>query len=134
MSNVTKPIPKIDQDSKKFWEGCNEEKLLLQHCNDCNQYIFYPRIVCPHCMGTNIEWKESSGKGKVYSYTIVHFGAPGFSEDVPYISALVELDEGVRMITNIIECDLDDIKCDMEVEVVFEQRNSVKLPLFKPRS
>ncbi|MFD2131776.1 Zn-ribbon domain-containing OB-fold protein [Pseudogracilibacillus auburnensis] len=132
MASFAKPIPKIDHDSKKFWEGCNEEKLLLQYCNDCNHYIYYPRIVCPHCMSTNIEWKESSGKGKVYSYTIVRYGPPGFSDDVPYIPALVDLDEGVRMITNIVQCDLEDITCGMPVEVVFEQRDSVKLPLFKP--
>lgn len=129
---MEKPIPVIDADSKQFWEGCNKEQLLIQHCGDCHQYIYYPRIVCPNCMSSNISWHESSGRGKVYSYTIVRFGPPGFNEDVPFISALVELEEGVRMITNIVNCDVEDVTCDMPVEVTFEQRDTVKLPVFKP--
>lgn len=129
---MEKPIPVIDADSKQFWEGCNKEQLLIQHCGDCHQYIYYPRIVCPNCMSSNISWHESSGRGKVYSYTIVRFGPPGFNEDVPFISALVELEEGVRMITNIVNCDVEDVTCDMPVEVTFEQWDTVKLPVFKP--
>ena len=129
---MTKPIPVIDGDSKKFWDGCNNEQLLIQCCDDCNRYIYYPRIVCPHCMSSNISWHESKGTGKIYSYTIVRFGPPGFEEDVPYISALVELDEGVRMISNLVECDLEDIKCDIPVEVTFKPQGTVKLPVFKP--
>ena len=83
-------------------------------------------------MSSNISWHESSGRGKVYSYTIVRFGPPGFNEDVPFISALVELEEGVRMITNIVNCDVEDVTCDMPVEVTFEQWDTVKLPVFKP--
>lgn len=130
---MEKPIPVIDADSKQFWEGCNKEQLLIQHCGDCHQYIYYPRIVCPNCMSSNISWHESSGRGKVYSYTIVRFGPPGFNDDVPFVSALVELEEGVRMITNIVNCDVEDVTCDMPVEVTFEQRDTVKLPVFKPR-
>lgn len=129
---MEKPIPVIDADSKQFWEGCNKEQLLIQHCGDCHQYIYYPRIVCPNCMSSNISWHESSGRGKVYSYTIVRFGPPGFNDDVPFVSALVELEEGVRMITNIVNCDVEDVTCDMPVEVTFEQRDTVKLPVFKP--
>jgi|SRR5699024_115737 len=132
MNEILKPIPKIDNDSKVFWDGCNDGKLLIQYCNDCNRYIYYPRICCPHCMSSNFEWKESNGRGRVYSYTIVRYGAPGFQEDVPYIVALVELNEGVRMITNIIDCNLNDIKCDLLVEVDFIKRENVRLPMFRP--
>lgn len=132
MGDLLKPVPQVDNDSREFWNGCNEDKLLIQHCKECNTYIFYPRIVCPHCMSANIEWEKSAGIGKVYSYTIVRYGPPGFKDDVPYIAALVELDEGVRMITNIIDCDIDKVKCDMPVEVIFEKRETVKVPMFRP--
>jgi hypothetical protein len=133
MAEVKKPIPIPDGDSETFWQGCNEEKLLIQHCTDCGKHIYYPRAVCPHCMSDALEWVESSGKGKVYSYTIARRGAgPAFAEDAPYVVALIDLDEGVRMLSNIINIDVDEVRCDMPVEVVFEQVGDMKLPKFQP--
>lgn len=132
MDKIKKPLPKIDRDSKKFWEGCKDEKLLFQYCEDCDKFIYYPRIICPYCMGEDLSWEESSGKGKVYSYTVVRYGPPGYGEDVPYIAALIEMEEGVRMISNVIDCNPDNIHCDMAVKVVFKQRDTFKIPLFKP--
>ncbi|MGE7544735.1 Zn-ribbon domain-containing OB-fold protein [Sporosarcina newyorkensis] len=132
MEEIKKPVPIADGDSLTFWEGCKEDKLLIQRCEDCDKFIFYPRIVCPNCMSENIEWVESAGKGKVYSFTVVRHSPPSFSDDVPYVVAMIELDEGVRMISNIVECEIGDVYCDMSVEVVFEEREDAKLPMFRP--
>jgi uncharacterized OB-fold protein len=135
MNDYKKPLPIIDNDTKVFWEACNNERLVIQQCLDCSSYIFYPRIICPHCMSGQIEWKEVSGKGKVYSYTVARRPAdPNFSDDVPYVVALVELDEGVRMMTNIINTSVESVHCEMEVEVVFEKvTEDIRLPKFQPR-
>src|SRR5690625_1569531 len=134
MSEIKRPLPVIDNDSRTFWEGCNKGKLLIQYCSDCDQHIYYPRELCPHCMSNAIEWVESKGKGKVYSYTIAHRPAgPAFKNDVPYIVALIDLVEGVRMISNVINVDIDKVRCDMDVEVVFEKiDDEITLPLFQP--
>lgn len=132
MTELKKPVPVPDGDSRTFWEGCNEGKLLIQKCLDCKTHIFYPRAVCPHCMSDDIKWVESSGKGKVYSYTIARRAAhPSFKEDVPYVVALIELDEGVRILSNIINCNVEDVKCEMPVKVVFQNQEGMNLPKFQ---
>lgn len=133
MTEITKPLPITDGDSKIYWEGCKEGKLLIQYCTDCDNHIFYPRTVCPHCMSDHIEWVEAEGKGKVYTYTIARRGAgPAFADDAPYVVALIELEEGVRLISNVINCNVDDVYCDMEVQVVFEKVGDFHLPKYKP--
>lgn len=128
------PLPMIDGDSKTFWEGCKEGKLLIQQCEDCENHIFYPRAVCPHCMSDRIKWVEASGKGKVYSYTVARRPYhPAFADQVPYVVALVTLDEGVRMMTNLINVDVEKVSCDMPVEVVFTKIDEqITLPKFQP--
>jgi uncharacterized OB-fold protein len=133
MAKVKKPLPIPDGDSKTYWEGCSEGKLLIQHCLDCEKHIFYPRAVCPHCMSDCLEWIESSGKGKVYSYTISRRGAgSAFADDAPYVVALIDLDEGVRMMSNIIHINVEDVRCDMPVEVVFQDQEGMEIPKFQP--
>ena len=133
VAGVKKSIPIPDGDSRIYWDGCNEEKLLIQHCVDCNNHIIYPRVVCPYCMSDRLEWIESSGKGKVYSFTIARRGAgPAFVDDTPYVVALVDLDEGVRMMSNIINIDIEEVRCEMPVEVVFREREGMKIPMFQP--
>lgn len=133
IDHVTKPIPVPDSDSKPFWKGCSEEKLMIQHCLDCNTHIFYPRAVCPHCMSDYLEWIESSGRGTVYAYTIARRAAhPAFADDVPYVVALIDLDEGVRMMSNIVGCDVEDVSCNMAVKVVFQDQEGMKIPKFRP--
>lgn len=134
MSEYKKPLPVVDGDSREYWEGCRQHKLLIQQCEDCQKYIFYPRNLCPHCHSDRIKWVESSGRGKVYSYTINRRPAfPSFAEETPYVVALIELEEGVRMISNIINCDIDQVKIDMPVEVVFEKATEeITLPKFQP--
>lgn len=129
---TNKPLPIIDADSKYFWEQCQKEILMIPYCLDCNQYHFYPRIFCPNCMSSRIQWKESTGRGKIYSFTIARrAGGPAFKDDVPYVVAIIELVEGVRMMSHIINTDIDNIKCDMAVQVIFEKANEeITLPKF----
>lgn len=130
--DIKKITPKLDNDSIRFWEGCKRRELLIQQCNHCEKSIFYPRVVCPHCMSDDIEWVKSKGKGKIYSYTISYRSAhPSFENDTPYVIALIDLDEGVRMLSNILNCDFKDLECETPVEVVFEDiTTDITLPKF----
>ena len=134
MPDWKKPLPTIAGETKPFWDHCREEQLLVQKCDRCGEYQFYPRGICANCWSTDIQWVESSGKGTVWTFTVTHQNrSPGFAEEVPYVLALVELEEGVRMFTNIIECDPQDVKIGMPVEVTFVQANDqITLPYFKP--
>lgn len=134
MSVVNKPVPVVSAWARPFWEGTAQSKLVLQQCDDCTKYIFYPRVICSHCSSENLTWREVSGKGKIYSFTIVQNNAPSaFQADMPYVVAVIELDEGVRMLSNIIECDQDKLTFEMPVEVVFERLNDeFVLPKFRP--
>lgn len=134
MSSVTKPVPRVSTWTAEFWKGCREGKLLIQRCRSCGKNIFYPRMCCIDCFSEDLEWVESSGKGRVYSYTIVRNNAPSaFLEDMPFVIAIVKLDEGVQMCTNIVGCAPEEVYCEMPVEVTFEKLNDeFTLPKFKP--
>lgn len=134
MSEYKKPLPLITRTSKVFYDGCRERKLLYQHCRDCGEVIFFPKELCPNCMGRDLEWLESRGKGKIHTFTIAYAAAPPeFAEDQPYVLAIVEMDEGYRMMSNIVDCDFETITCEMPVEVVFDPVTpEVSLPKFKP--
>ena len=134
MGKIKKPLPVVNPWAKPFWEGARERKLLIQKCKDCEKFIFYPRIVCPYCFSENVEWVEASGKGTIYSYTVVVNNAPSaFIDDMPYVVAIIKLEEGVQMLSNIVGCEPSELKCDMPVEVTFEKLNDgFTLPKFKP--
>lgn len=136
MKEYKKPLPQPTPWSKPFWDGCKRHELLIQKCKDCQNPNFYPKLFCPHCLSLNLEWVKASGRGKVYSYTVVYSYQPTeFSEDVPYIVAVIDLQEGVRMMSNIVGCLPETVKCDMEVEVIFDDvTKEVTLPKFKPIS
>lgn len=129
-----KPVPVVNPWGQPFWDGAREGRLLIQHCQDCHRHVFYPRVACPHCSSERLEWVEASGKGKVYSFTVVYNNAPSaFIPDVPYVVAVIELAEGVRMLSNIVQCDIDALRCEMPVQVTFEQLNDeFTLPKFRP--
>ena len=136
MRKYEKPIPKMSPWSKPFWDGCKKHELLIQKCKNCNKFVFYPKIICPFCLSENLEWVRASGCGKVYSYSVIYSYQPEvFSDDVPYVIAIIELDEGVRMMSNIVECDPETVKCGMDVGVVFEKiTDEFMLPKFRPAS
>lgn len=134
MAEYLKPVPVPDEISKTFWQGCQKQQLLLQKCRDCGHFQFYPRPFCINCMSENMEWVRSSGKGVVYTFTVTFQNTmPGFAEEVPYIFAIIELTEGVRLTTNIVDCDFDQVYIGMPVEVVFEPiTTDISLPKFRP--
>jgi len=123
------PAPALNEGDAPFFEGAAAGKLMVKYCNDCKQYHHYPRPMCPFCYSTNTEWKQAKGTGTVYSFSISRASGP-----VPYAIAYVTLDEGTTMMTNIVECDLDTIKCGQRVSVVFKPTEDPKLavPMFKP--
>lgn len=129
-----KPIPVIQPWTKEFWKATKQGKLLVQHCNDCDANIFFPKKACPECWSENLTWIESSGKAKVYTFTtMLDMVEPKFMGDLPYVIAMVDLEEGIRMTTRIVNCKPDDVNIGMNVEVVFEEVSpECSLPLFQP--
>lgn len=126
------PAPKPSVWSKPFWEGAKEGRLLIQVCAACAQRVFYPRLYCPNCLAPELGWMQASGRGAIYSYTIVRSNAPSaFAASIPYVVAVVRLEEGVQMLANIVDSDLDDLRCDAPVEVVFETKSDWVLPQFR---
>lgn len=134
MKEYRKPLPSPSPWSRPFWEGCKRHELLIQRCKDCGTYIFYPKLYCPNCLSANIEWVKSSGRGKVYTFTVVYRYAPTeFLDIVPYVVAVIRLEEGIQLMSNVVDCDPEQVKCDMEVEVRFEEvTDEFSLPRFRP--
>ena len=134
MSDYNKPLPEIQPHSQGFWDGCKQHKLLIQHCNSCGANIFYPRRDCPKCWSQDLGWIESSGRATVYTYTVTLEGVEEmFVEDLPIIVAWVDLPEGIRMNTNLVECEPEEVQIGMEVEVVFRDvTDEITLPYFRP--
>ena len=130
-TEYAKPLPKPSPMSEPFWEAARRHELWLQRCTDCGQFVFYPRPQCPNCWSAKLEWKPASGRGKIYSYTVVRRPTHrAFTE--PYVLAIVELEEGVRMTTNIVAAP-EQVRVGMGVNVLFDDvtpdRTLVK---FKP--
>jgi uncharacterized OB-fold protein len=126
------PLPTIDSDSKAYWEAAREGYLALPYCQSCNQYFFYPRAICPNCQSDQVEMKRASGKGTIYSYTVVRrHPNPAFNARVPYAVGLIDLAEGPRMLSAI-RAEVSEVKIGAAVEVVFEELTpEVTLPCFK---
>ncbi|MCH8086897.1 MAG: Zn-ribbon domain-containing OB-fold protein [Chloroflexi bacterium] len=134
MAEYTGALPTPTPETKPYWDALKEHRLLIQRCKECQRAYFYPRPFCPQCFSFNVEWFEASGQGKLYSFVINHRPAPGFGPE-PYVIAVVELDEGPRMMTNLIdvEPDPDKISCDMPVRIVYEDvTTEITLPKFRP--
>ena len=130
----TKPLPPVTKLNKPFWEGTKQGELRLQTCNECGQRWYPPSTHCPQCLSRNWEWKAVSGRGKVWSWVVFHqryFKA--FEEDLPYNVTLVELDEGVMMMSRVEGISDEDMKCDMPVKVAFQDATDEQsVPYFVP--
>jgi uncharacterized protein len=114
------PAPYQSPDNVEFWQATTEGRLLLRQCDDCGEFIWYPRPFCPGCGSLNTSWVQASGEGTVYTFTVVHrSGVPGFKDALPYVIAYVELAEGPRVMTNIVGCAADSVAIGMPVSVVF---------------
>lgn len=129
---IEKPLPVVDEDSQAFWEATLRGDLLLKHCSACRHYHFFPRAICPHCHSDAVNWARSTGRGAIYSFTVARRPAgPAFKDDVPYVVALVQLDEGPRIMTRIIASP-EAVRIGMPVEVTFQAASDeISLPYFK---
>ncbi len=128
---ASKPRPRPAPESLPFWEGARAHKLLLPRCNACGKFWFPPSRRCPHCLSSDFVWAETSGRGRIYSFVVFHrVYHPAFEGDVPYVVAIVELDEGPRLLSNIVGTPPDDVRCDMRVRVMFEDLDDVTIPKF----
>lgn len=131
--SYSKPLPEPTLDSQPFWDALKKHRLELQKCGDCGKIRHYPRPVCDKCYSMKVEWVEASGKGKVFSWTVSHHPFhPGFKEDVPYILATVELEEGVRMISRLKGVKAEEMEIGMPVEVIYEDATEeFTMPMFR---
>lgn len=131
---MSKSIPQPTPETQPFWDAAQRDELCIQYCQDCEAHYFYPRPFCPKCFGDNVTWVQVSGRATLHSYVINHRPAPGFEDEAPYAIAQVQLDEGPRMMTNIVGIPNtpDDLVLDMELEVIFEDQGGIKIPKFKP--
>ena len=129
-----KPLPVVDDLNRPHWEAAKKHQFLVQRCQDCGHMWFPPVPNCTTCLSTHYDWVPVKGTGKVHSFIVYHQGwLPGYLKSTPYNVAIVQLDEGPRLINNIVGIDNDDIKVDMPVEVTYEDISpEVTIPRFKP--
>ena len=135
MPDYTGPIPLPTPESRPFWEAARRHELMLPLCRACGKYHYYPRATCPHCLSGDLEWRRVSGRGCVHTFTVVHRGPKGFPLPTPFVMAVVELEEGPRMMTNVVGVAADPVSIPfgMPVEVTFtDVTPEVALPHFRP--
>lgn len=135
MAETKKPLPVPTPETQHYWDGAKAGELRLQRCKDCSKVYFPPRPFCPECASRAVEVFKASGKGTLYSYIINHRPAPGFEDEGLYAIAVVELEEGPRLMSNIVDCEQtpEALQLDMALEVTFEKVNEdITLPKFKP--
>ena len=128
----SKPAPRATPETQPFWDGTAAGELRLQRCRQCDQHYFPPRPFCPTCLSDDVSWETVSGRGALHTYVINHRPPPGW--EGPYAIAVVQLDEGPRMMSNIvgIENTPESLQLDMALEVTFEQRGDMAVPVFQP--
>ena len=126
--------PPVTPEAEAYWDATRDKRLVLPWCKECDRPFWYPRPVCPACLSPNVEWREASGRGEVYAVSVMHRpGNPTMQSRVPYAVALVELEEGVRVMTNIVGVDPGEVKIGMPVSVTWEPLSDGRhLPLFEP--
>jgi uncharacterized protein len=119
----SKPVPRPlnPEWTKPFWEAARRHELVMPRCKTCDQLFFYPRSECPRCLSNDIEWMKVSGRGHLHTYTVVYQPAnAAFRDDTPYIYAVVQLNEGPRMVSNVVQCEIEAVRVDMPLEAVFD--------------
>jgi uncharacterized protein len=121
-----------DSDSLPYWEGLALGELRIQRCNSCSKAVFYPRAICPHCFSDQPSWIVASGKGTIYSYTVAHQAFGSFAADVPFVVALIELEEGARMMSRLLDAPRERVTVGAAVTVTFEKvEEDLTLPYFR---
>lgn len=128
MSERTIPAPAVNPENRPYFDAAAQGRLLVKRCVDCGRYHHYPRAICPHCFSDRTEWHEARGTGTVHTYSVLRRGV-----SVPYCIAYVTLDEGVSMMTTIVDCDLDAVRIGQPVRVVFKPTDGgPPVPMFTP--
>lgn len=129
-----KPLPKVEPEARPYWESLKAHAMKIQRCSDCGRWFFPPRTLCPGCLSANVEWTPVSGRGTVYaSVAYYHPFDPAYKDEVPYNVSIVELEEGVRLMTNVVGCPVEDVVVGMPVEVVYEDvTEEFTLARFRP--
>ena len=135
MSDPTRPLPNLrDLDTRAFWQATKDRRLTYQQCADCGTVVFYPRRHCTGCLSANLTWKESAGQGRVYTYSIVRQSYhPFFRSMAPYAVAWIDLDEGPRLVSNVVGVEEpSSVQIGMRVKVRWEEHEALCVPLFEP--
>jgi hypothetical protein len=129
-----KHFPRPTPETEVYWEGCRKHELLLQRCTQCSEFQFYPRIICTNCASEDLEWVKGSGRGRVLTFAIVRRAvSEAYAADVPYVVALIQLDEGPTMMSNVVQCDPETVKIGSPVQVIFEDwSEEISVPQFRP--
>ncbi|MEU6775483.1 Zn-ribbon domain-containing OB-fold protein [Streptomyces sp. NPDC046759] len=131
MGGVRHDLPEPDAFTRPYWEAAAEGRLLIRRCGACGRAHHYPREFCPHCWSEEVTWEEASGRAVLYTWSTVHRNdLPPFGERTPYVAAVVDLAEGPRMMTQVVECAAADLRAGMPLRVMFEEGK----PVFRPRS
>ena len=136
MREYTKPLPRGEHYNGEFYDYCQQHELRFQRCSDCQTWRHMPRESCRHCGSFNWTWERANGTGTIFSWTVIHRALhPGFHDDVPYAAVVIELDEGVRVVSHVIDLDMADLRIGLPVEVVFEDVTpNTTLHKFRPAS
>ena len=134
MAEYQKPLPVVNDLNRSHWEGARNHEFLIQRCRSCGHLSFPPMPNCNNCLSTDQEWVKSEGKGTVFSFIVYHQGwLPGYRDDLPYNVAIIELNEGVRLVNNIVEVPIERLSVGMPVEVTFDDvAAGVTIPHFRP--
>lgn len=141
MSETSKPKKQqltssvLDDESAPYWQGCEEGELRLQQCDQCERWQFYPRCICMHCGSISLTWRVASGRAELLSFSVVHRSYGEFATKVPYVVALVQLNEGPNMVSNVVDCEFGDLAIGMRLSVEFQRRETgTMVPVFVPES
>ena len=127
------PLPAVNSDTEEWWEATRDRRLLVQQCRQCGHFQHYPRPFCLSCRSTDLGFKESTGHGVIYSFSVVHRSPDPYLFEPPYVVALVQLEEGPTLFTSIVDCGPDDLHCDQAVEVAWRPlSDGRRLPVFSP--
>lgn len=131
---VLKNLPKPTPETEAYWQGCKDQKLLIQTCDDCGTFQFYPRSICTNCMSDNLNWVTASGRATIISYTVMHRSvSKAYCVDGPQVLAIIRLEEGPQMMSHVVECDEGKLSIGMAVEVAFEDwTDDITIPVFRP--
>ena len=134
MSELKRPLPNPNEhDTREFWQATKDGELKYQRCGDCGTIVFYPRHHCTGCLGDNLTWHTASGRGTVYSFSVVRKAEhPFFRTKVPYAVAWIDLDEGPRLLSNIVGTDPTKVTVGQKVMVEWEVHDDLAVPLFRP--